>query len=247
MNKLFFISLGLFSAAANSAGFDCSKAATLREILVCESEVLSKLDDSLNNAYNYQISNFPDESIQVKQSQRDWLKSLKVCELDGTLDENCLIQQYKDRIENLNLRKSEPVNSFLGSISKVAPSSTEITGSEGKNQEKTFEPTKEPSAVITSEDNSIQETSAEDLTESPTLQETHADLPTSQNSSKIELHDVSQTDNSKVIENDMAETNLVAKIISVHSSFSLLTHILSALISLFILIFPWLFKLKSEK
>jgi uncharacterized protein len=68
--------LGAISPAM-AASFDCARASTAQEKLICQNPQLSALDEALAAAYRKKMSGLtgPD-AAQLKQSQREWLKQL---------------------------------------------------------------------------------------------------------------------------------------------------------------------------
>ncbi|MEN8625250.1 lysozyme inhibitor LprI family protein [Psychrobacter proteolyticus] len=106
MKKLCITTIGilgicLLSTYANSASFDCNKAATWVEKTVCESPDLSKLDDSMAKKYRSNFSAAPDyeDSKAFKDrfiaNQRTWLRFQR----NTCKSEECLIREYKEYIE----------------------------------------------------------------------------------------------------------------------------------------------------
>ena len=85
-----------------AAGFDCGKAQTANEILICANSTVSKLDSNLSEAYN----ELPKTPAQV-QNQKDWLKLRdRLCTTDPSkpLTEQstkCLESIYPVQIELL--------------------------------------------------------------------------------------------------------------------------------------------------
>jgi len=79
-----------------AASFDCAKASTNVEKLICANPELSKLDEDLNKVYSLAIEGSSDPSM-LKQEQRDWLKKRNKCNA-----EECLIASYSERIALLN-------------------------------------------------------------------------------------------------------------------------------------------------
>ncbi|MDR2080500.1 MAG: lysozyme inhibitor LprI family protein [Campylobacteraceae bacterium] len=74
MKKLFLL-LTLTATLLFSASFDCKKATTDIEKLICSDEELSKLDDELGKAYKELLDkvNKNDKEI-IRQQQRDWIR-----------------------------------------------------------------------------------------------------------------------------------------------------------------------------
>lgn len=82
--------------AAHGASFDCAKAQSKVEKLVCGNEELSGLDDSLNDIYQQQVYKIA-SSETFKHDQLMWLKTVRnVCE-----DVVCLKLAYEERINEL--------------------------------------------------------------------------------------------------------------------------------------------------
>ena len=80
------------SATANSPSFDCRKATTTVEKLICTNPELSKLDVSLAETYKEAVSKAP----SIRDDQRSWNVEKNKC-----TDTNCLKATYEDRISEL--------------------------------------------------------------------------------------------------------------------------------------------------
>jgi uncharacterized protein len=85
-------------ATAHAASFDCGKAASEVEKLICGNEELSRLDESLNKAYLKALER-PDIRKQMIESQRQWLKN----ERNACKNAECLKKAYETRIKELGL------------------------------------------------------------------------------------------------------------------------------------------------
>ena len=94
---LCFISL-VFAQTANAASFDCAKAGSKVEKMICANPELSKLDEKLNRVYSEALIKVSDPE-NLKQRQRGWLKSRKVC-----IGVACLRNTYKAQIDVLKLK-----------------------------------------------------------------------------------------------------------------------------------------------
>lgn len=86
------------AGTAHSASFDCEKATSQVEKLICDNEGLSKLDESLNKAYLKALER-PDIRKQMIESQRRWLKN----ERNACQNAECLKKAYQTRIKELGL------------------------------------------------------------------------------------------------------------------------------------------------
>lgn len=97
MNKLVLIVFGwcVLGMPAQAASFDCAKADTNTEKLICENPVISKLDDELGKAYQEALSKANEEQKQrLVAEQKHWLKQTRnIC-----TDESCFKQAYSSRL-----------------------------------------------------------------------------------------------------------------------------------------------------
>lgn len=82
---------------AQAASFDCVKAASTIDELICSDNVLSKLDETLNNSYQYAINQKVDKQKLIKE-QRQWLKGVR----NACHEIDCLRIAYKTRIHYLS-------------------------------------------------------------------------------------------------------------------------------------------------
>lgn len=78
---------------ALAAGFDCRKATTKVESLICRSQSLSQLDEDLSATYRSAMTG-PDDAEPVSIDQKRWLKNVRA----KCRDEACLERAYRDRI-----------------------------------------------------------------------------------------------------------------------------------------------------
>ena len=113
-----FIAFLLLSAAFPSfaASFDCAKAKSKAETLICSDSVLSPLDDRLAEAYSDALARSSDRDAIVRW-QREWLKSYPFA---ACKDARCLAPQFEQRIQLLAQVSSEDANtSWTGSYTRV--------------------------------------------------------------------------------------------------------------------------------
>jgi uncharacterized protein YecT (DUF1311 family) len=92
---IFYISL------AYAASFDCNKAKTAVEKLICGDNELSKLDDELNNVYKSTRVKLKSDKYSMKclsEEQTSWLKYTRAL-CDNTV---CLKKTYAQRIKDLS-------------------------------------------------------------------------------------------------------------------------------------------------
>lgn len=126
MNIFTWIIFGWLSLLnfTHAASFDCAKATTKIENLICSNAELSKLDEDLNSAYQKSLLR-NDVKQNAITSQKQWLKNERnVCQ-----SVECIKLAYETRIKELGLTSSfgivflRPTNSSTStpSISSVSP------------------------------------------------------------------------------------------------------------------------------
>lgn len=97
MMHLLFIALAwlTLSSAATAASFDCDKAATNVEKLICSDADLSKLDDEMAVAYKTGRQE-EKQAEAVRKAQKGWLKERNSCS-----DAGCVKRVYETRLASL--------------------------------------------------------------------------------------------------------------------------------------------------
>jgi uncharacterized protein YecT (DUF1311 family) len=91
MRKLLLI-LVLLTLSLFGASFDCTKATTKVEEMICANEELSKLDEKLSEVY----TSFYYLTKEIKTDQRAWMKQRNTCQ-----NTNCIKESYQTRIQEL--------------------------------------------------------------------------------------------------------------------------------------------------
>ena len=76
-------------------GFDCGKSRNTAEHLICKNSTLASLDVKLNSLYKFARERKM-ENAGLYEEQLLWLKLRNKC-----IDEICLLNLYKDRIDEL--------------------------------------------------------------------------------------------------------------------------------------------------
>lgn len=99
----------LLSDQANSASFDCNKAAIWSEKTICKNPELSKLDDAMAAKYKKKLARAADYEDskaykkEVMANQQAWLKFQR----NTCKDTKCLSREYAEYItERYNLHKA---------------------------------------------------------------------------------------------------------------------------------------------
>ena len=98
MRVAFLLFLWLFSLSATAAGFDCAKAQSPVEKLICDDQGLSTNDSFLDGLYQLvKAQKNQQEAQTIIVSQRKWLKDARnLC-----TDKNCLNEAYVNRQSEL--------------------------------------------------------------------------------------------------------------------------------------------------
>ncbi|MBP2198169.1 lysozyme inhibitor LprI family protein [Pantoea cypripedii] len=110
------------TAPAMAASFDCTRASTAQEKLICQNPQLSALDETLAAAYRNKMSGLSgNDAAQLKQSQRDWLKQLRS---HGT-EANQLQADYQQRIAALSTSATSPAVAAKAPVADV-PAATAV-------------------------------------------------------------------------------------------------------------------------
>lgn len=85
------------SCSVQAASFDCTKAQSQVEKLICGNKVLLMLDDDLAVVYTSALR-LNNKAASVRQGQKQWLKDRNSC-----TDADCLKDAYAARIQKLSL------------------------------------------------------------------------------------------------------------------------------------------------
>lgn len=96
----------VLSFTVQGASFDCAKAKTKVEKLVCADPALSKQDETMQSAYQNAYKRTADPA-ELKIEQRRWLEVRNACK-----DSRCLVQAYRERLDRLNAILDEPKPCF---------------------------------------------------------------------------------------------------------------------------------------
>ena len=98
------VTIFLIPSVIFAASFDCGKAASEVEKIICGNDELSKLDESLNRAY-LQALEWTDIKNQIIKSQRQWLKNVR----NPCQNAECLENAYETRIKEIGLSSSHGI------------------------------------------------------------------------------------------------------------------------------------------
>ena len=98
MKQITWMVLGwlVLSGAVHAASFDCAKAGTKVEKLICADAELSKLDEELNAVYKAALQDGK-QADTTKQAQKQWMK-----ERNGCVDAACVRRAYEARLKAIS-------------------------------------------------------------------------------------------------------------------------------------------------
>jgi uncharacterized protein len=89
--------------SARAATFDCKKASTFAEKVLCSDSQLSAMDDELGRLYKGALAGTPNNET-LKSDQKAWLSLRDQCR-----DSDCIKKAYADRISALKgPRRTQP-------------------------------------------------------------------------------------------------------------------------------------------
>lgn len=114
MKRLLLIVLGwlMLSFAVHAASFDCGKATTKVERLICANTTLSKLDEELAAAYKTALQD-EKQADAIRQTQKQWMKGR-----NGCADAACVKRTYEVRLQRLSSSISAHQSSDNGEATK---------------------------------------------------------------------------------------------------------------------------------
>ncbi|HSS27813.1 MAG TPA: hypothetical protein VLL50_07635 [Usitatibacter sp.] len=92
------IALLALTAVSRAASFDCRKAATPTEKLICANQHISDLDEYLGRYYYTARAQTGRGAVCLVPTQRDWLNGVR----DACKDVACLERAYLDRLAELD-------------------------------------------------------------------------------------------------------------------------------------------------
>lgn len=112
---LYLFGLLALSSPAQAASFDCAKAGTKVEKLICSDAELSKLDEELNAAYKTALQDGK-LADTIRQAQKQWMKERNSC-----ADANCVKQAYEARLASLAVTRATPHDADAAKSEVTAP------------------------------------------------------------------------------------------------------------------------------
>lgn len=93
--------------------FNCDKASGDVEMLICEDEALTKLDQNMTRVFDlsaktaYGLKTGADEAVEtLKSTQDNWIKERNACSKEQDEQKACVVQQYERRIAYLEAKWS---------------------------------------------------------------------------------------------------------------------------------------------
>lgn len=108
LRLIFVVSLLSIALSSQAASFDCAKAKTKVEKLICGHKELSILDEQLHDVYHRLLTKASDKA-QIRSSQRHWLKAVR----NPCTNVKCLASVYIVRISALKARLNAPPGAYV--------------------------------------------------------------------------------------------------------------------------------------
>lgn len=93
----------LFFSGAHAASFDCAKASTKVESIICNIPDISALDEDLAKSYKAALLD-QSKAGEIKQTQKQWLKERNAC-----VDAGCVREMYRIRTGQLSPASTEEI------------------------------------------------------------------------------------------------------------------------------------------
>jgi uncharacterized protein len=90
-----------FHAEVKAASFDCEKAKSAMEKMICADAELSKLDEEMADVYKAALLD-EERSQSIQQNQKQWLKERNSC-----IDASCVNLSYTTRLNELSLAQEK--------------------------------------------------------------------------------------------------------------------------------------------
>lgn len=88
------ISIAVYGVNLEAASFDCAKASTPIEKLICSNDYVSQLDEDLGQAYKEALVKYADKKDMIIRQQRNWIKWIR----SQCGDPSCLDTLYRARL-----------------------------------------------------------------------------------------------------------------------------------------------------
>ncbi len=97
--SLTLLCAALLPLTAQTASYDCTRAATTTEIAVCDNPSLSRMDEDLAVQYRDLLNQLPPRRAdRLRDDQRSWLTARNSCGADV----RCLRARYQERLARLS-------------------------------------------------------------------------------------------------------------------------------------------------
>lgn len=101
-------SIVLLGGGACAASFDCARASSAAERLICSTPLLSSLDEELAEVYSWRRQEATADA-RLASSQRAWIRRRDECATPG-----CLQQRYEERVAELACLDGPAMGSAIG-------------------------------------------------------------------------------------------------------------------------------------
>lgn len=97
---LFVVQPLCFAVNVQAASFDCAKASTKVEKIICDNPEISQLDDELSASYKTALQD-EKHAESIRQAQKQWMR-----ERNGCADADCVKRAYEMRLSSLTIKQA---------------------------------------------------------------------------------------------------------------------------------------------
>lgn len=127
MKRMAWIVVGwlVLGGMAQAASFDCGKARTKVEKLICDNAEISKLDDELAERYKLALQD-KSRTASIRKAQKQWIKGR-----NGCADVGCIKRTYEERLSSLD---SKSASADIRAERKKAAGNWTYEGLSGRNE-----------------------------------------------------------------------------------------------------------------
>ena len=127
LSLLSAILLGWIVLSAQGASFDCAKAGTKVEHLICDDPEISKLDDELGVAYKTALQD-EKQADYIKYVQKQWMKDRNEC-----ADVGCVKRAYEERLTTLSFSNGDSYSLAMSKDPKLCNAMLTLYNEDMKN------------------------------------------------------------------------------------------------------------------
>lgn len=120
---LFLFATNAFATeGSKQASFDCNKASSFTELMICSTPELGTLDIQLNDVYKKALAANPDNKAIIKKTEIYWIKNIR----NKATNAQDLATSYKARIADLQMSLNTNPTPVDQSVSSIQSKNTDV-------------------------------------------------------------------------------------------------------------------------